>query len=109
MATLRGERTLSTAQSVLALMILNKKKQISKSQDRKPFQDFIADLTGLNHRNIGDIMARFNEENQYLPHKSKKKNLEGYQKLRVYFEKMENRDALDFADNQINTINYLKE
>lgn len=103
------EKQFSLAQATLALMILDRIKPISKSQDKKALKNFIAYLTGFHEQNVGKAMAKFNQSNQFFTHKSKKQNLIDYEKVKTYFEEMENKEALKFIDNQINILNRLSE
>lgn len=101
------EKQFSLAQATLALMILDRIKPISKSQDKKALKNFIAYLTGFHEHNVGKAMAKFNQSNQFFTHKTTKQNLIDYQKVKTYFEEMENREALKFIDNQIDILNRL--
>jgi hypothetical protein len=95
------EDQLTLAQSVLAIMILHKINVLSFSEDRKPIQDFIRALTGYRHRDIGDRIAKFNDEYDFLLQGSKRKNMEDYKKVRLLFKKLENKQCIQFIDNQL--------
>lgn len=101
--------SLSIAQKVLSIMILNKFRKLSLSQDRIDLQNYIYALTGNNHRNIGDFMSKFNESNRYLSHTSKKQNLKDYESIRQYFVKMNLTECVEFVNNQLTMINNLNE
>jgi hypothetical protein len=96
---------LSIAQKVLSIMIIHKFYPFSKSQDRINLQNFIHVLTGNKHRKIGDFMAKFNDENNYILHLTKKQNIEDYIAVKKYFEKMESKEIIQFIDNQLIMIN----
>lgn len=103
------QQLVTIAQKVLSIMILNKFKKLSLSQDKIDLQNYIYALTGNNHRNIGDFMSKFNESNNYLSHTSKKQNLKDYESIRQYFVKLNLTECVEFIDNQIIMINKLNE
>lgn len=104
---IESTKELSVAQKVLSIMLIHKFYSFSISQDRINLQNFIHVITGNNHRRIGDLMAKFNEENFCLFHSTKRQNLEDYKAVKICFEKMESKEILQFVDSQIIMINKL--
>lgn len=97
------KKALTTAQQVLAIMLINRVSKICKSQEKKSMQDFIFALTNKNYREIGDKMKTI-ADNEFSPNTSPKQSKKDYEAVRPLFEKLEHKDVLDFIDKKISKL-----
>ncbi len=97
----------STAQQVIAILLLQEIYGFKKHQDDKRLVDFIEFLTGKSHRNIWNFVTRFKDHGRL--HGSKNQNLKDYYVVRKKFEEVENQQVLKLIDKIIDRIKQLSD
>ena len=102
------KKEFTTARQVIAVMLLDEEKKLTKSQDYINIEKLIEFLTGKTIRNIQQYRQRYTEGNGLI-HKSARQNKDDYEYVKKIFERLELQSVVNEIDKRIKKINKLND